>query len=162
MPSRKSVSLESTQSSHCTTSRGRGSTRSSPILEQPDIADVDSSFSESLDLNCPYTAMIPSDTRMTRSRRTRSVLDTPVSRPEMPTDGVQQILREMKIHNNKMTSEFTRIHVGMSGISDRIARLERQTEEMAKAIAALQAVKAVVPTMSSRSGPAVPFYAPGI
>lgn len=162
MPSRKSASLESTQSSHGIISRGRGSTRSSPILEQQEVVDVNSSFSESLDLNCPNEAMIPSDTRMTRSRRTRSVLDTPVSRPEMPTDGVQQILREMRIHNNKMTSEFTRVHIGMSGISDRVARLERQTEEMAKAIAALQAVKAVVPTTSSRPGPAVPFYAPGI
>ncbi|WKX97261.1 hypothetical protein Q1695_013150 [Nippostrongylus brasiliensis] len=60
------------------------------------------------------------------------------------------VLRELKAQGSKTAKEFSRIHMALAGVSDRLARVERQAQEVAKAVASLKAVHTRLPTYSSR------------
>lgn len=82
------------------------------------------------------------------------------SKDSQPT--LASILREMKAQNARISTEFSKLHRAIAGVSDRQSRLERQVEEMAKGIANLRTIQAVTTTHSSQHGKQGPIYVSGI
>lgn len=138
--SRRSKSVSSRSSSQ----PSRRSTGTSYDPNYPEAAIIERPLSQLLDAHTPTG---PGNMKSS-------------SRDGQPTNA--SILREMKAQNARISTEFSKIHRAVAGVSDRLSRLERQVEEMAKGIAGLRTIQAITTTHSSQHGKQGPMYVSGI
>lgn len=138
--SRRSKSVSSRSSSR----PSRYSTGTSYDPNYPEAAIIERPLSQLLDAHTP---IVPG-----------TMKDSP--KDSQPTNAA--LLREMKAQNARFSAEFSKMQRAVAGVSDRLSRLERQVEEMAKGIAGLRTIQAVTTTHSSQHGKQGPIYVSGI